>query len=307
MSGIVEGEGSESGQNVFRPQLQLPSAEGVRTIQRNRRGPMIRPSTSNSVKRFYRKRTYKDRAGLIGENNRTNHDHESLIESLLRQPLESGPPSKENSFSHQTDRYGPPIGQDDSFYEKYDATALPPSVIFTVPFFSNGKSVQISCRNVALFRAMVLLLSLLTLIIVVTVTSRLSSVNSLSEKKLRYIGGAKSKLIYSNTTESPNNEKDVTDHLTHVEKRGWVISKDTTMDIGFATDDMIFDQSNRDGTKGEDIGLNDDRLGISNYGNNTSSMKTGENNVDGKSREIKKLSSITGGEGPEKNRTIGSI
>jgi len=277
--------------NDIRPLLQLPSTEGVRTIQRNRRGPMIRPSASNSMKYFTGNRDYKDHSDSRRKNNRTNRDHESLIESLLRQPLDNRLPSKGNStFSHQTDRYGPPVGEEDGFLERYDATAPSPSVIFTVPCYSKGKIVQVSCRNLAFLRALVLFLGLSILIIVVTVTNRLMSVDGrLNAGNIRYSGGegVMSKMTHNNNTNPLITEKEVTAHMTNLEQRISVISKDTTIDIGFGTDDMIFDQSTSKAGKG--IDLNDDRSDFSNDANNTvASMKKGESPIDEKSKEINK-------------------
>ena len=107
--------------DVFLPQISSPSTKGVWTIQRNRMGPMIRPSTLYSVKQITKNRHYKDRAD--SRRNHSNHtnrddesDHDSLIESLLRQPLEiSSPPSRVSPLSPQSDLYGPSVGDD--FYE----------------------------------------------------------------------------------------------------------------------------------------------------------------------------------------------
>lgn len=276
--------------NDIRPLTQLPLTEGVRTIQRNRRGPMIRPSASNSMKYFTGNRDHKDRSDSRRKDNRTYRDHESLIESLLRQPLDSRPSSKGNStLSHQTDRYGPPVEEEDSFLERYDTPAPSPSVIFTVPYYSKGKIVQVSCRNVAFLRALALFLGLTMLIIVVTVTSRLTSVDGLNAGKNKYSGGggATSKMMHTNNTSPLITEKEITDHMTNLEQRVSVISKDTTIDIGFGNDDMIFDQSNSKNVKIEGIDPNDDRSEFSYDVNDTvASMKKIESPIDQTTGEI---------------------
>jgi len=287
MNDLGEEEGNRLEERIrvndaFLPRLLSPSTGGVRTIQRNRRGPMIRPSTLYSIKQITENRNYNDSAdSRRNHSNRTNRDHESLIESLLRQPLEiSSPPSKgKSTLSHQTDRYGPPVGDDD-FFEKYETTALSPSIIFTIPCFSYWKGVLISYRNVAFFRAFVLFLILSIVIIVVTVTNRTASVNEkMNAEKLRNSEMAASKMKYINYTDARNIEKDVTDHMSNLEERSWAIGEDVTMDIGFATDDMIIDQSHRNSAN-EGIDQTDDRLDFSKDGIDTvTNMKKSNTNA----------------------------
>jgi len=259
-------------ERISRKEAFLPLVEGVRTIQRNRRGPMIRPSTLYSIKQITENRNSKDRADSRRKHsNRTNHDHESLIESLLRQPLESSPQQSEGKSAHfdQSDRYGPPAGGEDVF-EKYDASSLSPSAIFTVPCFFKRKSIQ--CRNVVCFRALLLVLILSILIIVVTVTNQATFANDrLNASKFRNSSSRMTtpKLAYNNNTNPRNIEKGVTDQMTNLEHRRWVIGKDVTMDVGFATDDMIIEQSDIKDVKGEGIDLTDNRLDFSNNGNDT--------------------------------------
>ena len=57
--------------------------------------------------------------------------------------------------------------------------------------------------------------------------------------------------------------------MSNLEHRGKAIGKDVTMDIGFATDDMIIDQTDRNDAKGEGIDQTDDRLDFSKDDNDT--------------------------------------
>jgi len=294
MNDLEEEEGNRGeerirGNDAFLPRLPSPSTGGVRTIQRNRRGPMIRPSTLYSIKQITENRNYKDRANSRRNySNRANRDHESLIESLLCQPLEiSSQPSKRKSIlSHQSDRYGPPVGDDDFFadvggdgYSHRSATALSPSVIFTIPCFSYWRGFLISYRNVTLSRAFVLFLIPSILIIVVTVTNRTASGNEkMIAEKLRNSEMAASKMKYINYTDPRNIEKDVTDHMSNLEERGWAIGKDVTMDIGF-TDDMTIDQSDRNSAN-DGVDQTDDRLDVSKDGIDTvTNMKKSNTNT----------------------------
>lgn len=53
---------------------------------------------------------------------------------------------------------------------------------------------------------------------------------------------AASKMKYINYTNQHNIEKDVTNHVSNVEKRGWAVWKDVTIDIDFEIDDIIINQ-----------------------------------------------------------------
>jgi len=239
-----------------------PSSNLVKVIKRNRRGPMIRPSISNPTK-YLSNRDHNDHMDLRRVNNVTNRDQESLIESLLRQPLDIRPPPKGNStFSHKTDRYGPPFVEEEAS-EGYEASH---------PFGLNLKSLK--CKNMAFSRALALLVTLSILIIVIIVLSRFTSASDISSdgKSISH-GAVTSNAMYNNKT-NPFGTKEDGDQTANLEQRGRLINKDTTMDIGFATDDMIVDQSQLNGLKidGTDE-LNDDRSDLFNNSNDP------ENNV----------------------------